>query len=106
MFDGNNHPSDIDMFYIGRDNTLIIGEIKNERGKLGYGQRRLMEKIVNNWKHEAMCLFIVHNKYVQNGDDMVDVPECYVLEYYYKGNAEWHCPHQPTQVKEILKRYL
>ena len=26
--DTNNHPSDIDMFYIGKNQTLIVGEIK------------------------------------------------------------------------------
>lgn len=30
MYEGNNHPSDIDLFYLASDNTLILGEIKNE----------------------------------------------------------------------------
>lgn len=84
MFDSDNHPSDIDMFYIGKDNILIIGEIKNERGTLMYGQRKLFEKVCDNWKNDAICLFITHDKYVQNGDTKVDVPSCYVKEYYWK----------------------
>ena len=30
MYSGNNHPSDIDMFYLTNNETLILGEIKNE----------------------------------------------------------------------------
>ena len=44
MYNTNDHPSDIDMFYIGKDNILIIGEIKNEKGKLLKGQRKILEK--------------------------------------------------------------
>lgn len=99
----NNHPSDIDMFYIGKNNTLIVGEIKNERGKLIGGQRHLYEKICDNWKYDAIALFIVHNKYVQNGDKKVDVPDCIVREYYY--NGKWRIPKQETKVRDVLIKY-
>ena len=100
---GSKHPSDIDMFYIGKDNFLLIGEIKNERGQLYDGQRRLLEKLIDNWQYDGMCLFIVHNKYVQNGDKKVDVPDCFVREYYYQ--KKWHIPSRPLKVKEVLERY-
>lgn len=99
----NNHPSDIDMFYIGENEFLIIGEIKNELGKLTNNQRRLYEKLIDNWKHDGMALFIIHNKYVQNGDKKVDVPECEVKEYYY--HKQWHIPKNKLKVKEVLKKY-
>ena len=99
----NNHPSDINMFYIGKDDTLIVGEIKNERGKLIGGQRTLYEKICNNWKYDAIALFIVHNKYVQYGDKKVDVPNCIIREYYY--NGKWHTPIKETKVREVLEKY-
>ena len=101
--DTNNHPSDIDMFYIGKDQTLIVGEIKNELGKLIGGQRKLYEQLVDGWKYDAMALFIVHNKYVQRGDTKVDVPNCLVREYYYKG--KWHQPQQELKVIDVLKKY-
>lgn len=44
MYEGNDHPSDIDMFYMCKDNTLIIGEIKNSRGHFGDGQRDIQQK--------------------------------------------------------------
>ena len=100
----SNHPSDIDMFYISEDNTLIIGEIKNELGTLKGKQKKLIEKIINGWKYEGIALFIIHNKYVQNGDKMVDVPNCKVKEYYYKN--KWHKPKKETKVKDILKKYV
>ena len=61
MYADNRHPSDIDMLYVGRNKTLIIGEIKNERGVLKDGQRRLLVTLAENWKHDAVCLYIVHN---------------------------------------------
>ena len=30
MYEGNKHPSDIDLFYLAKNDTLILGEIKNE----------------------------------------------------------------------------
>ena len=105
MYRGTNHPSDIDMFYIGKDNVLIIGEIKNEKGKLMEGQRRLLERLINGWKDDGLILFIVHNKYVQNGDKKVNVPECYVKEYYWKKNKRWMIPREKIKVKEVLDIY-
>ena len=102
---GNNHPSDIDMFYIGKKDILIIGEIKNEKGKLKEGQKRIFEKLVNNWKNDAICLFIIHDKYVQKGDKKVDVPNCYVKEYYWKKAKQWVEPKKITKVKDVLERY-
>ena len=102
---GDDHPSDIDMFYIGKNDVLIIGEIKNERGKLKEGQRKILEKLVNNWKYDAMCLFIIHNKYVQKGDKKVDVPNCYVKEYYWKRTKRWETPVEKTKVKDVLNKY-
>lgn len=100
----NVHPSDIDMFYLCDDNTLIIGEIKNERGKLKGKQRKLYEQIIDGWKYDGIALFIVHDKYVQHGDTKVDVPECNVKEYYYK--CKWHTPKKEIKVKDVLNKYI
>ena len=105
MYKGNHHPSDIDMFYIGRDKFLIIGEIKNERGELKDGQRHILETLLNGWKADGVILYITHDKYAQNGDTTVDVPECYVNEIYYKVLGEWTKPKRPTKVKEVIEYY-
>ena len=105
MYEDKRHPSDIDMLYVGRDRTLILGEIKNERGQLKYGQRRLLVTLAENWKHDALCLFIVHNKYYQRGDRVVNVAECLVKEIYYKSIHSWREPRKPTTVKEIIEYY-
>ena len=97
---GNAQPSDIDLFWLGR-HCLVLGEIKNERGELKDGQRALLEKLADGWKYDAMVLFITHDRYVQNGDKLVDVAKCYVREYYFKGR--WHKPKSPTTVKQIIE---
>lgn len=100
----SDHPSDIDMFYISENNTLIVGEIKNELGKLEGGQRKLYENLIDGWKYNGIALFIIHNKYVQNGDKKVDIPNCTIREYYYKGN--WYNPKKEIKVKDILDKYM
>ena len=96
-------PSDIDMFYLGKNNTLILGEIKNERGTFTDGQRKLYEKIAKGWNGTCLILFITHNCYVQKGDKKVDVAKCFVKEYYYKG--KWREPTMPTRVYEFVDYY-
>ena len=44
-----------------------------------------------------------YNKYVQRGDTKVDVPNCLVREYYYKG--KWHQPQKELKVIDVLKKY-
>lgn len=105
MYEGNDHPSDIDMVYIGRDQFLIIGEIKNERGFLSYGQRKLLESFINGWRTDGMALYITHNKYVQHGDNTVDVSECFVQEIYYRELGKWVKPRNPTKVADIIEYY-
>ena len=101
--DGKGQPSDIDMFYIGKNRTLVIGEIKNSRGSLKDGQRRLLARLCDDWKHDAICLYITHDKFVQHGDRSVDIANCYVEEYYYKG--KWRRPERPTTAKMALDRF-
>ena len=105
MYEGNDHPSDIDMFYLCKDNTLIIGEIKNERGQFGEGQRKMITKLLNLHKGDAVGLFITHDKFYQKGDRDVDVSRCQVKEIYIKGENEWRFPKYPITVKEVLKYF-
>lgn len=105
MFEGNDHPSDIDMFYICRDNTLILGEIKSIYGTFGEGQRRLLTRVLNGHKGDGVCLYITHRKLVQNGDKSVDVSKCDVTEIYIKSEGVWRKPKKPVTVKEILNYY-
>lgn len=105
MYKGSNHPSDIDMFYLGRDNTLIIGEIKNEHGTLKDGQRRLLAELVQGWKYDAVAVYITHDKLYQNGDRKVDVPSCKVRELYLKSEKIWRQPKKLITVQDVLDWY-
>lgn len=105
MFDNTDHPSDIDMFYLTKDEILILGEIKNESYNEKYwnNQKKVLQKIIDNYSKEAIYLFIVHDKYVQRGDTKVDVLDCKVKEYYYKG--KWVKPRKELKVKEVFEKY-
>lgn len=98
--EGHGQPSDIDLFYMGRDWTLIIGEIKHERGYLKEGQRRLLEKIIKGYRYEAICLYIVHDQDVHTGATTVDVSKCQVKEYFWHGH--WRVPAKYTTVKDVI----
>lgn len=105
MYDGGDHPSDIDMFYICKDNTLIIGEIKNIKGTFTDSQKRLLAKVINSHKGDAIGLYITHDRFVQNGDKSVDVSSCKVQEIYIKNEHKWRQPQKIVTVKEIINYY-
>ena len=102
---GKGQPSDIDMFYIGKDNTLILGEIKNERGTFSDYQRNLLKTIADNYKNNAIIIYINHDKRVENGDKIVDISLCEVKEIYYKDEKKWRMPKHITYVGDIIKYY-
>lgn len=102
---GRGQPSDIDMFYIGKDNTLIIGEIKNERGHFSDWQKKLLTTIADNYKYNAIILFIQHNKRVEDGDKSVDITYCEVKEIYYKNEKKWRIPKHMTFVGDVIQYY-
>lgn len=105
MFEGNDHPSDIDMFYLCKDGTMIVGEIKNERGHFTEGQRRLLTKCLNMHKGGGVGLYITHDKLTQNGDEVVDVSTCPVREIYLSTEKKWRLPRRVVTVKEVLTYY-
>lgn len=100
---GRGQPSDIDLFYMGKDDFLVIGEIKNEQGHLGAMQRDFLERIVNNYSKGAIAIYVTHMDYVQDGATSVDVSMCFVREYYYKG--KWYKPSEPLTVKDVIRKY-
>lgn len=105
MFEGNDHPSDIDMFYLFADNTLLLAEIKSCHGHFAAGQKRLLKKIIDAHNGDGVCLYITHDKLVQNGDKVVDVSVCPVKEIYVKGEAGWRPPKQAVTVTDVLNYY-
>ena len=105
MYEGKDHPSDIDMFYLCSDNTLIIGEIKNVMGTFNKGQRYLMERLIRQHNGDGVALYIIHNKRVQDGDKVVDVSRCQIQEMYLKKEGAWRFPKHATTVKEVIDYY-
>lgn len=105
--DGKKRPSDIDMFYISKG-TLIIADGKNERGELHKGQRWVYENLINGWDkgwgNKGYFLLFKHDSYQQRGDSTVDVANCEVDEYFYKG--QWHFPHTPITMLEAMSKIL
>lgn len=106
MYEDGNHPSDIDMFYLGKDGVLIIGEIKNRQGRLKHGQRKILESLAEGWSNDALVLFITHNSFWQKGDRTVDVGECKVQEIYYKSLHKWRRPRNYTTVRQVIDYYM
>lgn len=110
MYDDNNHPSDIDLFFMGKDDDgndiLIIGEMKNKAfGHLSDGQRGLLEHFAKRYKDDCIILYITHKESYQNGDRVVDVGHCKVEEYYYSKYDKWFYPKYHTTVKDVIDRY-
>ena len=102
---GRGQPSDIDMFYIGKNNTLIIGEIKNERGHFSDWQKNLLTTIADNYKYDAIIIYINHDKRVEDGDKFVDISLCEVKEVYYNKSKKWRIPKHVTYVGDVIQYY-
>lgn len=99
---GRGQPSDIDMFYIGKNRTLVIGEIKNERGIFKDYQRNMLKNLVESYKKDAIIIYIIHNKRIEDGDEKVNVADCRVEEYYYNKDHRWKVPKYQISVREII----
>ena len=100
---GNDHPSDIDLYYMANYNgqpILILGEIKNEQGTFGKGQRRILQLLADGFKYRALIIYITHNKRVEDGDVKVDVMNCPVSEIYE--NGKWQIPSCSVTVKRFI----
>ena len=105
MYEGNDHPSDIDMFYLCKDGTLIVGEIKSTKGTFNNGQRHLITRLLELHQGDAVGLYITHDQLVQKGDKRVDVSRCYVREIYTKTEGRWREPTRLVTVGEVLSYY-
>ena len=84
--------SDIDLFHVTPKGFLVIKR----------GQRRLLSNLVDANKHGGTVLFITHDKDVHSGDNVVDVSQCLVEEYYWRG--EWITPYKFITVEDAMKR--
>lgn len=102
---GIGQPSDIDMFFIGANKTLVLGEIKNERGTFNNYQRELLMTIADNYKYDAIIIFITHDKRVEDGDKIVDISTCQVKEIYSNKEHKWRNPKYTTYVGDVIKYY-
>lgn len=97
-------PSDVDMWYISKNNFLIVGEIKNAKGTFTDAQKYLLAKLVDGNKNGGTVLYITHDKDVHKGDTLVDVAQCQVAEYYWQG--KWRTPRKPITVNEAFAKLL
>lgn len=101
----HGQPSDIDMFYLGKDGYVILGEIKNGCGEFSDVQRGLYKEFAERYgKDKCIVLFITHNVFVeQTRVPQVDVAHCDVVEYLF--NGEWQKPKKKTEVCEFIEKY-
>lgn len=112
MYDGNNHPSDIDLFYLGKDKdgseVLIIGEMKFGDAIIKDGQRNLLEAFVESYNGTSIILYITHHADIYKGERVIDMGRCRVEQYYYRKpgkRGRWVIPKEPLTVKEVIDRY-
>lgn len=110
MYDENNHPSDIDMFYMGHlpngNHIAIFGEIKGANATISRGQQELLEHLAEDMTIKSMVLLIRHYKDPYEVD-RVDVSECLVEKAYVKQNGRWRWiyPEITTTVGEVIAKY-
>lgn len=101
---GYGQPSDIDLFYVGKKHTLVLGEIKNEYGTFTLKQQKLYREIADYHKADVIILYITHNKRVEDGDEVVDIADCKVEAIYYnKEGIGFRKPKKEVSVRDIIE---
>jgi site-specific DNA-adenine methylase len=102
---GYGQPSDIDFFYVGKNHTLVLGEIKNEYGKFTKKQQELYREIADHHNADVIILYITHDKMVENGDEVVDIADCKVEAIYYNKESEkgFRKPTTQISVRDIIQ---
>lgn len=110
MYDDKNHPSDIDLFFMGKtekgEDILILGERKwRRKGLIFNGQKHLLEEFARRYQDKCIILHITHTQCWQEGDRFVDIANCKVEEYYYSPIDEWVIPKYYTTVKQVIDKY-
>lgn len=78
----------------------MLGEIKNTNGTFKKGQRDLLTKVIDGFNKGGALLYITHTKDVHQGDKVVNVGDCLVEEYYFKG--KWLTPYRFITVRDAL----
>lgn len=97
---GNIHPTDIDAVLEFDNDILILFEVKKVGNNLPYGQRLLLERIVNSWGGRyAVALFCHHT--VFNADKPILLNECIIQEVYQGKEWKQHKEQVETAIKRI-----
>ena len=99
---GACHPTDIDAVLEFDNKFLILIEVKTKNNNLTFGQRLVLERIVDAWNDgdkKAIALCVSHDVYDYNKSIMLDVCE---VDLFYSGES-WKKGNGKTNVKETLR---
>lgn len=99
----NMTPTDIDGHLEYHNILHIFLEGKQEGAPYPFGQKLAHERLNDDVSRTKPCLTIVYVHDLPPEEDVL-VAECYVLQYYYKG--EWHKPEKPVTVKELCDDFI
>lgn len=102
---GFGQPSDIDLFYVGANHTLVLGEIKNKYGTFTKKQQDLYREIADHHNADVIILYITHDKRVEDGDEVVDIADCEVEAIYYNKYKEqgFRKPSRRISVRDVIQ---
>ena len=97
---GNIHPSDIDAVLEFDNEHLILIEVKRIGNDIPEGQKRLLERICNDWNGNSIVLKGEHKC---NDTETVFLDEC-ILTESYKPNKKgvWTKHGSTTTIKEVI----
>ncbi len=99
---GAIHPTDIDAVLEFDGKFLILIEVKTKGNKLTWGQRLVLERIVDAWNDgdkKAIALCVSHDVRDYTKPIMLDVCE---VDLFYSGDT-WKRGNGKTNVKQTLR---
>lgn len=102
---GNITPTDIDGFADFGNRVFIFIEAKYGNTKCEGGQRLAFERLCDGCqKAGVQTYFLIVEHYVENPRNDIDVANCIVREFRYKG--EWHFFKKEVTVRRTIERIL
>ena len=99
---GNITPTDIDGLIEYHGKAFVIIELKYGDADVPFGQMLALERLTDDLSKPALCIIANHD--ITNPEEDIDVANCIVSQYRFKGS--WRLPQRQRTVKEIITLFF
>jgi hypothetical protein len=99
---GKIHPTDIDCVLEFDNDILILIETKKIGNEIPWGQRILLERLIDSWHTNHGIALKVEYTDEEIGAVSIKLDRCLVTSYYI--NRKWHDTSAPIKMVEFINK--